>query len=357
MYTTSTIVAVLALAAGANAGVCGNINSALYGSNTRQECIAMGCVYSGNRCQQPSECSSGSYVMYEGQRTGVRATRKPIAPEVARLCDANEDCTAIYQVYLSSRWTTGPPNCNDIAMLPPHGVDQTECTNLGGGLRNYTNHPFQNDPVRQSNAKAQNAVTALTQETTRCFEDDQNRNNNCAFPLGYYSDTIKKNKKICVQIFNVQDKWVEIMAASKGGSDASFCVRDRLKDDAMGGDKGCTKAGDLVDIRESGQSPGTDNMFVEFYTEDNFDDASIDFHWRIAASMVTSSDPSSTEDKDAEDWSQYRDGADYPMSLMNPYPEGYDGEPVFDQVLGGSASFTSPTVFVVLVAAIVALLF
>lgn len=356
MYTTSTIVAFLALTTGANAGVCTNINSQYSGN--AQECRSVGCLFSNGRCQQPTACSEASSVMYEGIRTGVYANRKPVSPEVARLCDANDDCTAIYTVSLSSRWTTGPPNCNDIAMLPPHGVDQTECTNLGGGLRNYTDHPFQNDPVRQSIAKAQGAVTALTQETTRCFENDGvMKNNNCAFPLGYYSDTIKKNKKICVRVRNVMDKWVEIMAASKGGSDASFCVRDRLKDDAMGGDTGCTKAGDLVDIRESGQSAGTDEMFIEFYTADNFDDANIDFNWRIAASLVPSSDPSSTGDKDAEDWSQYRDGGDYPASLMNPYPEGYEGDPVFDQFLGGSASFTSPTVLVVLAAAFVALLF
>lgn len=289
-------------------------------------------------------------------RTGLASTRKPISPETARLCDSNDDCTAIYQVSLSSQWTTGPPNCNDVAMLPPHGVDQTLCTNFRN-MKNYTGHPFPDDGVKQSVAASKNAVTALTEETERCFGDDERSNNNCAFPLGFYVDTIKKNKKICVQVFGVQDKWVEIMGASRAGSDASFCVRDRNKDDAAGGDKGCTKAGDLVDIRESGQSIGTDQMFIEFFTEDNFDDANIDFYWRIAASEIKSTNPGDANNKDAEDWSQYRDGADYPMALMKPYPEGYDGVPVFEQALGSSAYWHSPTVVVVLVATIVAALF
>lgn len=304
----------------------------------------------------------GGTVVYGDLNTGVRAIRKPVSAEVARLCSSDDDCTAIYRVDLSSRFTTGPPNCNDIGMLPPHGKDQTECrTNPDGTanalfpqsvpLTDYTDHPFKNDGVKQSVAASKNAVTAITEETTDCFS---NGNRNCAFPLGFYADTILKNKKICVQVRNVQDKWVEIMAASRAGSDASFCVRDRLKDDAANGDKGCTQAGDLVDIRESGQSRGTDNMYVEFFTEDNFDDANIDFHWRIAASMIENRDPSSNQDPDAEDWSQHRDGADYPLSLMKPYPEGYDGEAVFEVQSPSSGSYSSPTLLVVLVAAIVA---
>lgn len=53
--------------------------------------------------------------------TGVYVRRKPIDPEVARLCDTHPGCTAIYTVELDSEFTTGPPNCNDMGMLPPHG--------------------------------------------------------------------------------------------------------------------------------------------------------------------------------------------------------------------------------------------
>lgn len=248
-------------------------------------------------------------------------------------------------------------------MLPPHGVDQTLCNNTdlfrpyALNLNNYVGHPYPTDGVKQSVAASKNAVTALTEETNNCFSNDRDSNANCAFPLGFYSDTIKKNKKICVKVRNVRDKWVEIMGSTRSGSDASFCVADRLKDAAAGGDKGCTKAGDLIDIRESGQSVGTDEMFIEFFTEDNFDDANIDFQWRVTGSLVASrNDGNTRDDPDAEDWSQHRDGADFPMSLMKPYPEGYDGQPVFETQTGSSAMHCAPTLLVVLAAALIAAL-
>jgi len=376
MISTTNIIAVIAFAAAANAqatGVCQNVQNTFRNENNfRNECESVGCVFRGNQCRQPAACTAGGNVEYLGETTGLRATRKPIAPEVARLCDTDNDCSAMYVVDLMPRWTTGPPNCNDMAMLPPHGVNQSECKEIkpelfkdsvrrgGGGisgwhanrndLQDYIGHPFKNDGVKQSVAASKNSVTAITEDTEDCFESNQN----CAFPLGFWSDTIRKGFKVCVKVTNAMDKWIEIMAASKSGSDASFCVRDRNKDENVDGDKGCTKAGDLVDIRESGQSIGTDDMFIEFFTEDNFDDANIDFQWRVAASMLTNIDP--TKDKDGEDWAQYRDGADYPMSLMKPYPEGYEGDAVFETDSASSASWVSPSAFMVLVAVLAAAL-
>lgn len=362
MLSTSLILVVLSLAAGANAGVCGN-NWAQFRS--RSECESIGCKYSNNNCRQPDACIASGTVTYMGRATGLSAERKPISPETARLCDVDADCTAKYVVQLHRQWTTGPPNCNDKAMLPPHGVNQSECpqdeTSIYNGVRlmDYTGHPYKNDGIKQSVAAAQNAVTALTEETQSCFSNDLNASDNCAFPLGYFSDTIQKGKKVCIKVRNAEDRWIEIMAASKSGSDASFCVKDRNKDELTDGDKGCAKAGALVDIRESGQSPGTDEMEIEFYTEDNFDDANIDFHWRIAASEVQTVDdtPGREETRDGEDWAQYRDGADYPMSLMKPYPEGYEGDAIFETEGESSALTSSPVLFLVLVASFIASLF
>lgn len=380
MISTTNIIAVLVFAAAANAqtsrqtiGVCRKVNVE-FNQNRENECKSVGCVYENNICVEPAACTAAGNVEYLGETTGLRATRKPIAPEVARLCDTDEDCSAMYVVDLMPRWTTGPPNCNDMAMLPPHGVNQSECKDIKpelfgdnvrrgnrtagidgwhrnrAPLQDYIGHPFKNDGVKQSVAASKNSVTAITEDTEDCFESNQN----CAFPLGFWSDTIRKGLKVCVKVTNARDKWIEIMAASKSGSDASFCVRDRNKDPNVDGDKGCTKAGDLIDTRESGQSIGTDDMFIEFFTEDNFDDANIDFQWRVAASMLTNIDPK--KDKDGEDWAQYRDGADYPMSLMKPYPEGYEGDAVFETDSDSSGSWVSPSAFMVLVAVLAAAL-
>jgi hypothetical protein len=54
------------------------------------------------------------------------------------------------------------------------------------------------------------------------------------------------------------------------------------------------------------------------------------------------------QEKDAEDWSMMRDGAGYPNSLMSPYPNNYNGTPVFETQTGSSASWTAPVVQLVL---------
>jgi len=362
---------------GTDAGVCQDTDIT--------ECVSRGCRRSGNSCMQPEACtvSGNPYIYYGNTQTGVRVSRSPVSAAVAELCDADTECSAIYTVELSKEFTTGQ-TCNDIAMLPPHGVDQTRCSAeeleaeievegqmwRGVTLRNYINHPFPNDGIKQSLAVAQGSVTALTESSVKCKLGSGNVNDgneNCAFPLGYKSDTIVKHLGICVSVVNAQDKWVEIMASSmEGSSGGSFCVRDRAPDANQDGETGCTVSGDLIDIRESGNRPqaGTvaganDKMSVIFYAQDNTDDAAIDFQWRIAASYIrpTNREPNQAgEEKDAEDWSMSRDGAGYPMSLMSPYPANYNGTPVFETSTGSSASWAAPVLqFVLALVAMTAL--
>lgn len=355
--------------AGTNAAICGRINN-------RQDCVSRGCDWSGS-CRQPSACNtpSDSWVKHRYdsagrvENTGVRIIRAPIAPEVAQLCDTLPICTARYSVSLSRKWTSGGPNCNDYGMLPPHGVDQRECLTLPKAdnlsvaepnpawtgqhrvtLRDYVHYPLVNDGVQQSIAKAKNLVTALTVETEEC-----NKNPDCAFPYGYYSDTIKRNHAVCVSIYNAENKWVEVMASSKGGSDAAFCAEDmdQLSDTQ---EPGCTLNGDLVFHRESGVNGG-DPLNIMFLVKDNFDDANIDFYWRIAASYELSHDESEANkdvEKDAEDWSQYRDGAQFPEALMPAYPIGYEEPAVFEKESTDAASFTSPSSLLLLLSMVIA---
>lgn len=226
-----------------------------------------------------------------------------MADAVAELCDTDTECSAMYTVELSRDFTTGE-GCNDIGMLPPHGADQTHCAAeeadiepegrmwTGATLNNYKGHPFPTDGIKQSLAAAQGSVTALTESGLDCaLSNSASQNQNCAFPLGYKSDTILKHLGICVSVVNAQDKWVEIMASStEGSSGGSFCVRDRKPSANQDGETGCTVSGDLIDIRESGNRPAAatnanaqDKMSVIFYAQDNTDDAAIGIHWRITA--------------------------------------------------------------------------
>jgi len=300
------------------------------------DCKSMGCQWT-NRCSQPSECSSSGNIRYKGVgNTGVRATRKPISPEVAQLCDEHPECSAMYVVELDQKFTTGPPNCNDLGMLPPHGRDQRECADTNpelfkskNGLYNLVNHPFPNDAVKQNVAKGANAVTALMEETRECWSSDE-----CAFPLGFATDTLLKGKSVCIEVKNAKDKWVEIMASSRQGSDGgSFCSKDW---GGEGADEACTKEGDLYECRESGnrvlgKGAFSDSMKIRFVAQDNTDDANMEIYWRIVASKLPEGKTGvANEEKDAEDWCQFRDSSDYPMSLMGAYPTGYDGKPVFE---------------------------
>lgn len=166
-------------------------------------------------------------------------------------------------------------------------------------------------------------MTALTEESVNCALSATTGNQNCAFPLGFKSDTIMKNlgvrwfptclttaccivsvccpqlmllllllfggtlssilwvkrandtavmltcsstrsyaiPQVCVRVVGAQDKWVEILASSKeGSSGGSFCVRNRFTGaNVEEGEKGCTVQGDLIDIRESGNRPQVNN--------------------------------------------------------------------------------------------------
>jgi len=336
----------------AQTGPCKIVNSAQI-NNKEEECVYMGCRWSGGQCQQPDVCDDEQgYIKYQGRDTGVYVQRQPIDPEVARLCDANPGCTAIYTVELDSEFTTGPPNCNDMGMLPPHGRDQGTCNQIFPELlkdrrrqsnndlhrrgwksgvnresdikfKDYINHPFPEDATKQNVARGANAVTALMEETRECWDSQ-----NCAFPLGFATDTILKGKAVCIEVKNAKDKWVEIMASSRQGSDGgSFCSKDW---DSEGADEACTKEGDLYECRESGNTQFGDSMKIKFVAQDNTDDANMEIYWRIVASKLPEGKTGvAGEEKDAEDWCQFRDSSDYPMSLMGAYPTGYDGKPVF----------------------------
>mmetsp|Transcript_5516 Transcript_5516/g.16660 ORF Transcript_5516/g.16660 Transcript_5516/m.16660 type:complete len:380 (+) Transcript_5516:42-1181(+) len=358
----------LAIFGVANAGVCQDTNY--------PECVSMGCanVTQGNGCRQPASCTNGNnapYIYYDGERTGVRVFRSPVSPAEAELCDSDNECSAIYTIYLDRKWTTADA-CNDLGMLPPMGRNQLKCAEMeadletdaqmwnGVDLRDWTGHPFKNDGIKQSLAAAERSVTALTEPSTNCAlsATDTERNQHCAFPLGFMTDTIIKNLGLCVNVVGAQDSWIEIMASSmEGSSGGSFCVRDRSSDPNEDGEKGCTVTGDLIDIRASSNRPlantNTQQQLQQiFYAADNTDDAAIDIQWRITASYIRPTNleeaGSPGEQKDAEDWSMSRDGAGYPMSLVAPYPANYNGTPVFETSTGSSASWTAPLAQLVL---------
>jgi hypothetical protein len=214
-------------------------------------------------------------------------------------------------------------------------------------MKDFENHPFPTDETKQARARSMNAQTALTEETKECW-----RNNNCAFPLGFMTDTIHKNKAICVEVYNAEDKWVEVMASSRKGSDGgSFCVADW----GEGEDQACTKEGDLYECRESGNNFYGGTMKLKFFAQDNLDDAHIGVYWRIAASKLPAGKTGvDGEEKDAEDWCQFRDGSDYPLSLMGAYPIEFVGNPVFDIQPDGSGAVVS-SILLSAVCALVAL--
>ena len=245
-------------------------------------------------------------------------------------------------------------------MLPPHGRDQRVCADaqpaifgaVKRDLKDFTSHPYPNVAFKQNVARQNNLVTALQEESSGCWN-----NQNCAFPLGFASDIIHKNKAICVYVEGEREKvgtrWVEIMAsASKGSGGGSFCAKDWDSDGTSDQqDEACTKEGDLYECRESGNNQFGEHMKVKFMAQDNTDDAHIEFNWRIVASKLPPD--ADGQERDAEDWCQFRDSADYPMSLMDPFPNGFEGLPVFDVQESSAVTLTAAfyTVAVALCAA------
>jgi len=338
---------VVALAAAAvhvaQGSICNDLATNPATSSDEALCRTTGCEWNGRRCTEPAACKKQDRVIkYLGRDTGLWTVRKPMPiPEHSSLCFENPECTAIYKVKLSTKMTTGPPNCNDMGMLPPHGRDQTVCAQreqaifapVRNDLRDFRNHPYPDVAFKQNAARQNNEVTALREESTNCWN-----NNNCAFPLGFASDIMHKNKAVCVIVEGdgrdkVGTRWVEIMAsAQKGSGGGSFCVRDWNPDgtiDTDQQDEACTKEGDLYECRESGNNMFGEHMMVKFFAQDNTDDAHIEFNWRIVASKLPE-DAETKEEKDAEDWCQFRDSADYPLSLMDPFPGDFAGRPVFE---------------------------
>lgn len=330
----------------------------------KDECLTLGCDFAGNTCSEPAACKEDNtkVLKYLNNDINVIASRTPISPETASLCSTDPDCTAIYRLTLEEKFTTG--QCNsygaDIGAVPPHGSNQVPCAEIMPGtfakvkdeLRDYTKHPYPDDAVRQRAATSKGGNTALFEDSDRCWV-----NNMCAYPKGFLSDSIHKNKNVCIYVSGAADRWVEIMAASKDGSNGgSFCVEDWKRTDSEQADRACTKEGDLYECRESGNTQFGDSMKIKFFAADNYDDGNIQFYWRVVASKLPAGGTGiEGEEKDAEDWCQAsRDGADYPSSMMNPYPDGYDAPRVMDKV-EDAAAMTLPTV-ITMVAVVAAVL-
>lgn len=332
--------------------------------DTQVKCEAIGCLWDGS-CKQPLACGDlgNDFITYDGESTGVRVERHPVSPTVAHLCDADVECSAKYVLTLSGRYVTGEM-CNDLGALPPHGVDQTKCTETDSvvypatQMDNYVGHPFPTDGVKQSVAREARSVTALTESGEECTSSKGNGTNaHCAFPLGFKSDIIVKNLGVCVEVRGVQDKWVEIMAQSKEGSNGgSFCALNR--NSQIDSESGCTVNGDLIVRMDSGISDPDDTLKLMFVAQDNKDDSEIGILWRIVASHVKSTNGEvAGEDKDAEDWTLYRSGGDYPAALMAITPENYSPDPVYEESTGSSASFAAPSLLLVAALAVFSVFF
>jgi hypothetical protein len=388
--------------------------------------VAAAALAASVSAQEPSYCKLNNrqplHYNIPGRSSEIKSfqvIRPPLTAEQAEKCAPENypECTAIYEIHLTPEFTSGPPNCNDIGMLPPHGRDQRVCAdpkrnglspveskfwedptqwepkdrNRRNVLVDFSKHPFPDNSIKQSVAAGANAHTALMEETKNCFQsngdwrdiNDDNKagsrnqyrdqtkdrsggtNRQCAFPLGYMQDTIMKHKAVCVSIFGAEGRWVEIMAESAAGSNGgSFCVSDWGPE---GEEQACTQGGDLYECREAGRSQATTRMDgtkwesnwrwsdrkdwaktqhqmrVKFQAFDNIDDAQMEFNWRIVASkLAEGTTGQSGEEKDAEDWCQFRDPSQYPQEqLMGAYAKNFNGNPVFD-VQTSSASRLAP---------------
>lgn len=334
-------------------------------------CNATGCHFDGTQCREPLACTAtaGDVLTYtDGSdviETGVTVLRHPLPPAVARLCDVDTECSAKYSLSLTGKFVSGEM-CNDFGALPPHGVDQTPCTEVDPDkykdteMKDYTGYPFKDDGVKQSLAREQRSVTALTESGDDCTsKHGSGTNSQCAFPLGFKSDIILKDLGVCIDIQGVHDKWIEIMAQSKEGSNGgSFCALHR--DSQIASETGCTVNGDLIVRMESGVSDTDTDLRLMFAAQDNKDDSEIGILWRIVSSHIKSANEDEPdEDKDAEDWTLYRSGGDYPAALVDVTPENYKPDPVYTEASTSGASYgAAPCVSLVMgVVAIMSLFF
>ena len=187
------------------------------------------------------------------------------------------ECTAVYKVTLSSQWTN---QGNDVSMLPPMGINTTQ---WGGA--NYIGYPYPNDPVKQARAAALNSVTALT-EPTGGFTTY-----NDAYPLGFQTDLLRYSYSVCVQVKNVYNRWVEVMAYAK---DKPICVTDYNKPDLNSNPTStscghgmiytCRESGNPVTSTGSAVPTYADNLLLRFYCQGaTCDSSDFAFQWRISA--------------------------------------------------------------------------
>lgn len=255
----------------------------------------------------------------------------------ARNSGSDQICTAIYNVTLLPAFTT---QGNDVGMLQPHGRNTSNFGNVysanwaGQNLAtigaDYSKFPFPNDAAKQAYAKSIFSVTALTEPT--------------GTPLGFKPDTLRMHYSVCVRLFGVQSRWVEVMAQSPQ-PDRKLCVSDWRPDNG-----GRPNLNDNPFLTSCGQghlyscrpSPNAivggvvqDSLSLRFYCE-NCDDEQVSIYWRVTASQQPPS-PSGVQ-KDSEDWCLWRQGADYPSSLLQPYPQDYVPPPVFEASLSSAWS-------------------
>ncbi len=180
-------------------------------------------------------------------------------------------------VDLQSKYTV---QGSDLGMLPPMGKDTTA---FGGS--NYINFPFPRDAAKQANAVSRNSVTALTESTGGRTEL------NDAYPLGFHADVLEYEYSICVEVRNVYNRWIEIMAEAP---DRAVCVSDWKKTStAANPTQTSCSTGMLYSCRESGNAiqPGgsfEDSVNLRFYcTGATCDSSDFAFRWRIVARFVS----------------------------------------------------------------------
>lgn len=281
--------------------------------------------------------------------------RDSFTEEQARRSGTNEICTSIYNVTLLPAYTT---QGNDVGMLQPHGRNTSgfgvkysdNWANTGIPLNSigadYTNFPFPNNPSKQSYAKSIFSLTALTEPQ--------------GTPLGFKLDTLRMHYSVCIRFFNVGSRWIELMAQSPQ-PDRKLCATDWRPD--VGGRpnladnpflQSCGQ-GHLYSCRPSPNSMKNgvvqDTFALRFYCE-NCDDEQVSFYWRVVASQTPPA--ANGQQKDSEEWCLWRQGSDYPSSLLQPYPQDYVPPPVFEASLS-SAWSAAASVWLLVVLALLAL--
>lgn len=308
-------------------------------------------------CSNPFGTNNGVPVMPAA--AGVTKMRST-TPDAVVNCDYPL-CSAVYKVRLDRKYTT---QCNDYAMLPPHGINQldavTGCQHndfykdlVGAGrgnqLEDYRNEPYANDVGKQAAARARDSVTALTEQDV-------------ASPQGFKLDKLYEYHAVCVEVWGVSDskvpdRWIELMGQSVQ-QDRSFCVSDLDKDPLRQNvPQAACGVGELYQCRNAavtrvgavtnangGQMP----MRLMFHCTENCDQTEMDFYWRIVSSHETSSLNSNDEKSDNEDWCAFRSGTDYPTSLLKPYPDSYQAPPVFQKSRNAAAA-PAPLAFPLLI--------